>query len=373
VRPTILVSGAKLGLGGVRTHLFLLCRLVLSHGSDLVVFAAGSNWDHRLVAELAALGARFVLPPRLLWRAPRLGSLYAVLTWPLAVPRRADCLYCIGPGRSHALLHWLRPRGTLSVYHEIVFPFRRHSPEGRCAERLDLTVANSRKVAELMRSHWPDKPIRVIAFLTTDRPVPPPRRNPRPGSATLRVVYLGRLVAQKRPDQLVRRWEVLSAAPALAPARLDVYGYDPTGRMLPELRSFVASANLSETVQLHGGYELSDLPHILNTADILVLPSLWEGLPLVLVEAMLHGVPIVATAAGGTEELGAHNPDAIITSTDWADFEAGLLSMAGKVRAGAIDPVRLHGWAQDRYGYAVVSRRWLQCLRQPREFFGLCD
>lgn len=101
----------------------------------------------------------------------------------------------------------------------------------------------------------------------------------------------------------------------------------------------------------------------------MVLPSLWEGLPLVLVEAMLHGVPFVASAAGGTEELGDANPDVMVTTTKWEDFETGLLAMAAKIRAGEIDSERLHRWVETRYGFAAVSQQWLKCLLSPQQFF----
>jgi hypothetical protein len=86
---------------------------------------------------------------------------------------------------------------------------------------------------------------------------------------------------------------------------------------------------------------------------------------------MLKGVPFVATAAGGTEELGDNNPDVMVTGTAWQDFEAGLRTMAERIRAGAIDPVRLHAWAESRYGNAAVSQKWLACLCDPRGFFNL--
>jgi glycosyltransferase involved in cell wall biosynthesis len=244
---------------------------------------------------------------------------------------------------------------------------------GLCAGHLDVSVANSRKVAERMREYWPQKPIRIIPFLTSDRPMPVPARLRVGEAGRLRVVYLGRLVAHKRPDQLVRRWQALSAHPALASARLDVYGFDPEGTMLKELRVFVAENKLEESVAIHGAYELNTLPRILANSDLVVLPSLDEGLPLVLVEAMARGVPFVATAAGGTVELGLDNPDVMVTSTQWEDFEAGLLSMAGRIRAGGIDSRRLHQWVEARYGYGTVSRQWLDCLLNPRQFFDLHD
>lgn len=50
------------------------------------------------------------------------------------------------------------------------------------------------------------------------------------------------------------------------------------------------------------GYR-ADMPQVISALDIYVLPSLWEGLPLALLEAMAMGKPIVATDAGGNPEI----------------------------------------------------------------------
>lgn len=46
--------------------------------------------------------------------------------------------------------------------------------------------------------------------------------------------------------------------------------------------------------------------------DVFVLPSLWEGMPLVLIEAMMGGVPVVATSVGGVQETLAHEKTGLL-------------------------------------------------------------
>lgn len=370
--PCVIVSATVLGLGGIRTHLILLCQLLRRHGVKVIVFATGAHWDGDTIARLEQLGVKFRLPPACIRQSRKLSALYCSLTWPLLIPGQASSVYCISAGYSQLLMQRLKPARALSINHEIVTPPSPESLAGKCAASLETTVANSRKVAEQMRGYWPRKPIRIIPFLTSDAPTPSPTGRRLAGvNEALRVVYLGRLVEQKRPDQLVRRWGEITRHSALAGARLDIRGYDPEGKMLLEMRDFVARTGMENQVKIHGEYSLVELPRILEEADLVVLPSLWEGLPLVLVEAMLKGVPFVATAAGGTEELGDGNPDVIVTSMDWAEFETGLIAMAVKIRAGGIDPMRLHAWAENRYGYTAVSQQWVQCLCEPRSFFEL--
>jgi glycosyltransferase involved in cell wall biosynthesis len=67
------------------------------------------------------------------------------------------------------------------------------------------------------------------------------------------------------------------------------------------LREYLSESSLSERVTLLGYRE--DVPDLLAAADIYVMPSLSEGMPLALIEAMFAGKAIVASGVGGIPEV----------------------------------------------------------------------
>ena len=81
-------------------------------------------------------------------------------------------------------------------------------------------------------------------------------------------------------------------------ARLLIAGQGP---LQAAIEQRIAELGLADRVRLLGTRR--DIPELLNAADAFVLPSLWEGMPLTLLEAGAVGLPIVATDAGGNSEI----------------------------------------------------------------------
>jgi len=119
---------------------------------------------------------------------------------------------------------------------------------------------------------------------------------PRPSGAVgnrRSVLYVGRLSAEKNLERLVSALGRLSP-----PARLVVIG---TGDRRAVLERQAAAAGLS--VEFRGVVPHGDLPAHFNGVDVFVLPSLTEGHPKVLIEAMACGLPCAVSARGGNLTL----------------------------------------------------------------------
>lgn len=110
------------------------------------------------------------------------------------------------------------------------------------------------------------------------------------------VLTVARFTGQKGYDVLLR------AAHRVLESRPDTrFFWVGEGPLLEEVRATVQASGLRDSVRLLGAR--SDVPDLLQAADLFVLPSLFEGLPLALLEALRAGLPVVATAAPGTAEV----------------------------------------------------------------------
>ena len=109
-------------------------------------------------------------------------------------------------------------------------------------------------------------------------------------------LFAGRLAEQKRIDDLLKVLDLLQhVQPDL---RTLIAGDGPLGSRLAET---AALYHLDGKVRFLGHRD--DVPRLLAAADLVVLPSAYEGLPNLVLEAMRFGKPVVATAAPGTTEV----------------------------------------------------------------------
>ncbi|MEM9561217.1 MAG: glycosyltransferase [Actinomycetota bacterium] len=114
----------------------------------------------------------------------------------------------------------------------------------------------------------------------------------------LHLIFVGRVVEQKGLVVLFEAMrELLDDRPGL---RLTVVGDGPDR---PALTSLAASMGLGEQVDFVGAKSQNEVVELLAGADVFVLPSYAEGVPVVVMEALGSAVPVVASFVGGMAEL----------------------------------------------------------------------
>lgn len=110
------------------------------------------------------------------------------------------------------------------------------------------------------------------------------------------LICVGRLDAVKGQATLLRALVQVAAA---QPAVLLLLAGDGPER--PRLTALAAELGVADRVRLLGARD--DVPRLLALGELFVLPSLQEGMPNAVLEAMAAGLPVVGTAVGGVPEL----------------------------------------------------------------------
>jgi glycosyltransferase involved in cell wall biosynthesis len=178
-------------------------------------------------------------------------------------------------------------------------------------------------------------------------------------SGAIRALFVGRLATEKGLETLLRSLALLRQD-TRARLQLTIVGDGPLRKHLESLAGRIAPA----AVSFQGWRARDELPAIYASADLLVLPSLMEGMPNVVLEAMATGLGIVATNVGGSRELVRNG-------------ENGLLAQPGSVRAMATalsvalqNKVRLARWGEassvlaKEYGWDAVVDQYLKLFEK---------
>jgi glycosyltransferase involved in cell wall biosynthesis len=143
-----------------------------------------------------------------------------------------------------------------------------------------------------------------------------------PAGATL-VLFIARFTAHKQPLALLDAFaKALSSNPDMH--LLMVGDGDQQAKAIETVNRLGLGA------KVHFQSFRQDVPDVLAAADIFVLPSLWEGLPIGLLEAMATGKAVIATRVDGTSEIVQDGVNGLMVSTDGlvANLEKALLILS---------------------------------------------
>jgi glycosyltransferase involved in cell wall biosynthesis len=135
-------------------------------------------------------------------------------------------------------------------------------------------------------------PASKVEIVVNGVPEPAVSRRSVAVGATQRILFLGNLLERKGVPDLLRAL----ALPGFDRARLEVSfaGGDDAAAY----RALAKQLGVDAVVHFEGWADQNKVAHLLANADVLVLPSYDEGLPLVILEALANGVAVVCTPVG---------------------------------------------------------------------------
>lgn len=162
------------------------------------------------------------------------------------------------------------------------------------------------------------------------------------------IVGVGRLTRQKNFADLIA---VLGLLPRNGTEWRCVIAGD--GELRADLERKLETAGLQDRVRMPG--LVSDVPNLMAAADVFCLPSLYEGLPLVLLEAMGAGLPVVAFAIDGVKDVVADGVHAhLVAPYDVGGFAAALSSLVADYRMRRIMGASARELVAARHGFGTV-------------------
>lgn len=132
-------------------------------------------------------------------------------------------------------------------------------------------------------------------------------------------LHVGRFSEQKNHRMLLEAFnEVHRYVPS---TRLKLVG---EGEKENEIKDYTIANSLQDVVDFVG--VSSNVNIIMNECDAFVLPSLYEGMPITLIEAMANGLPIIATKVGGIEDM-LNSESAILIDVDKEQLIKAMLNL----------------------------------------------
>lgn len=183
------------------------------------------------------------------------------------------------------------------------------------------------------------------------------QRASRPGP--LRVIFLANVIPGKGLNTLIEALGRLTRGSW----RLTVVGsltMDPSYSQ--SVRHQIARAGLSDYVDLVGAVPNDETPGHLIRNDILVVPSRYEALGIVYLEAMGFGLPVIATSAGGAHEIVDHGEAGFLTTPGDADMLARYLREINQERG------RLLEMSLAAYNRVSTHPTWGESFGRVRDF-----
>jgi len=165
-----------------------------------------------------------------------------------------------------------------------------------------------------------------------------------PAGATV-IGAVGRLTYQKAPEDFLTMIGQLS--------RADVVGVWVGGGELAEHVGRLAAKQPAGRVVLAG--ERTDVPQVLPAFDVFALPSRYEGLPTVVVEAMVCGIPVVATAVNAVADVVVPGETGLLVPPQRPDLMADAVRyLLDRPAVAAYMAANARARLADRFGIAAI-------------------
>jgi glycosyltransferase involved in cell wall biosynthesis len=317
-----------------------LARAAERMGLKVRVFPCSGKLDYRTVREISTFLTEF--EPDILHTHGYKADIYGY--WAsrnLNISRVASC---------HSLLP---PNERIRLYSII---------DRLALSRFEAVVAVSDKIAGGLKCCLRPNADRVVTIpngidVESFRSAAPTLRNELEHANKI-VGMVARLCPEKGPQNFLR-----AARAVLDQIPDTIFAFVGDGPMMQELKHTAERLGIQENVRFTGFRD--DMSGVYRSLDLMVLPSLNEGLPMAVLEAMASGTTVVATRVGGVPSLVSNWQTGVLVDAGDIDSLSGVIirllqSEALRKEIGE----RAQASVSIRYGAPVMARRYLELYQR---------
>ena len=234
------------------------------------------------------------------------------------------------------------------------------SAQPRIAQEWIKSTFQQARLFVVLSTHWRDfyierlgiDPARVRILWNPTRM--PADVSDRRGRHIVHLAYLGLVSEAKGAFDLVRA--VLQLPPAVRDrVKLTVAGNGE----LERIRALAAS--LGPTIDIRSWIPAEERDRLLQEADVYVLPSYFEGVPMSILEALAAGLPVIATRVGGIPEIVTHEKTGLLIEPGDVEalsrqIERLVTDEALRLEYGNAARISAERFDVRRYGHALIEQ-----------------
>lgn len=220
-----------------------------------------------------------------------------------------------------------------------------------------IHTGQARELEELSGRHA-SKILAIPNFVRTEAPANSGPREPRQTAGAFELLTIGALGARKGTPDLLRA--LASMRDAGVDVRCTLVGQEERVGELRAIEQLAHELGLDGLLNFLGQVSRTRVERELDHADAFVLPSLAEGLPMAVLEAMGAGLPLVVTAVGAIPEVLEQPELPPIAPDDPRELRHALMRLAGdrelRARCGAANRRRV----ETSYSPAATAHRFVE-------------
>ncbi|MBN1256633.1 MAG: glycosyltransferase [Planctomycetes bacterium] len=322
--------------GGGTSNVLALCQGLKSKGYEIAFVTQKDSYSAAYASEvgLQSYGVEFFasrLDPRIPFRLKRII---------LEVKPDLVHVHCARAGLPYTFtgIQGIPTAYSIRGYHfqQKRWPIKQLAilAEKRVSSRADITVFVAEADREISRQYGilPVCPQTRVIYNGLDISKVPEQTKTKPG----KIAFLGRITYQKDPLLFLDVMKILAKHNFTA---VMIGG----GEMEDEVRAKIQANGLEGVVEMRGSLAHQEALQAITDAEIMLMTTRWEGLPLAPIEAMCMGIPVVAPAVNGIPEIIQNNENGVLVydrnPQSYADAVLNLLNN-NDVKANTIASAR---------------------------------